>query len=332
MIKIRKIKNISKLEFREELGDPFIIRMYHKDNYPVPENMGVKLEDLKGRNIGNDFDHEKDWKMYHGSRVPGFPSHPHRGFETITLVLDGYVDHFDSNGASGRYGPKDVQWMTAGSGMQHSEMFPLLKDGERNKLELFQIWLNLPKKDKFVDPYYKMLWGKDIPQYIETTDNNKAYVDIIAGQYKGLKALSPNPNSWANDKKNNVTILNIKLEKNSTITLPKVSNSLNRNLYFYKGNSDIIIEDKNIAPSTSLKLCGNSEIEIKNTDSDNYILVLEGEPINEPVVNRGPFVMNTDEEIEKAYRYFKETQFGGWPWSMRDPVNNKEDDIFAKYK
>jgi quercetin 2,3-dioxygenase len=287
--------------------------------------------DLKGKKSGEDFDLKSDWKMYYGKEVPGFPVHPHRGFETITIVLQGYVDHSDSHGASGRYGAGDVQWMTAGSGMQHAEMFPLIHDDKENTLELFQVWLNLPRKDKFVDAYYKMLWAENIPEVVEEDEKkNKAIINVIAGAYKGIESLDPNPDSWANSKNNHVGILTIKLEPGASFTLPSISSSLNRNLYYYKGHS-ITIDNRMIKSNSSIKLTGDQEIQITNGSKDSYLLLLEGEPINEPVINYGPFVMNTMEEIDQAYKDYHATQFGGWPWDRKDPVHPKNIGRFAKY-
>ena len=97
---------------------------------------------------------------------PGFPQHPHRGFETVTFVRRGYIDHSDSLGATARFGRGDVQWLTAGEGIVHCEMFPLLDREHDNPVELFQIWLNLPAEDKMVEPYFTMLWGEDIPHLV----------------------------------------------------------------------------------------------------------------------------------------------------------------------
>ncbi|WP_340679030.1 pirin family protein [Paraglaciecola sp.] len=120
--------------------------------------------------------------MYHGQRVPDFPAHPHRGFETITVVNQGIVDHADSNGVAGRYGGDDTQWMTAGKGLQHSEMFPLLKTDQGNPLVLFQIWINLPAQNKLVEPGYTMLWREDIP-IVEVKDpnNRESRIQVVTG-------------------------------------------------------------------------------------------------------------------------------------------------------
>ncbi|SES99670.1 hypothetical protein SAMN05660297_01139 [Natronincola peptidivorans] len=328
----KSIISVKDFKFREDPGDPFIARMHHLDYYPKGNgHQGVSKTDLKGKNIGEDFDFSDDWKMYYGKEVPGFPVHPHRGFETITIVLQGYVDHSDSIGATGRYGAGDVQWMTAGSGIQHAEMFPLVHDDKENTMELFQVWLNSPSKDKFVDCYYKMLWAEDIPVVEEVDESgNKAIINVIAGSYKDIKSLDPNPNSWANNRTNHVGIWTIHLEPGASFTLPSVSPTLNRNLYFYKGSS-ISIDSTSIKSNSSLKLAGNEEIKVLNGNEDSFLLLLEGEPINEPVVNYGPFVMNTMEEIQQAYKDYKATSFGGWPWDRKDPVNSKALGRFAKY-
>ena len=163
---MQKIKQIKPLGFPWETQDPFLFCAYHKDNYPKGNSeMGIDLNDLKGRNIGSDFTLKNGWRMYHGSKIPGFPYHPHRGFETITINKLGVVDHSDSLGAKGRFMEGDVQWMTAGKGIQHSEIFPLIHQDKPNTLEIFQVWLNLPKSKKFVEPHFKMLWKESIPVF-----------------------------------------------------------------------------------------------------------------------------------------------------------------------
>ena len=139
--------------------DPFLFCAHHYDEYPGGnENLGPNAS-LAGRNIGQDFAGKDGWNMYHGQKIPGFPAHPHCGFETVTLANIGLVDHSDSLGATGRFGNGDVQWLTSGKGVQHAEMFPLLNKDE-NPFEIFQLWLNLPSKSKGVDPYYEMLWER----------------------------------------------------------------------------------------------------------------------------------------------------------------------------
>ena len=180
-----------------ETSDPFLFCMYHNDYYPQGnENLGPAAS-LQGRNIGQDFEGKDRWHMYHGSVVPGFPQHPHRGFETVTIMRHGYVDHSDSLGATARYGPGDVQWLTAGKGIVHSEMFPLLKQDAPNRLELFQIWLNLPGKDKFVEPHFAMLWDHQIPKHIQRDARNReTEVIVVAGRVGNSLAPAPPPHSW----------------------------------------------------------------------------------------------------------------------------------------
>jgi redox-sensitive bicupin YhaK (pirin superfamily) len=136
--------------------------------------------------------------MYHGETVPGFPAHPHRGFETVTIVRRGLIDHSDSLGATARFGGGDVQWLTAGRGIVHAEMFPLVDEANANPLELFQIWLNLPAHSKMAEPHFTMLWAEDIPRRTATDANGGATEIVgIAGRVGGIAPPSPPPKSWA---------------------------------------------------------------------------------------------------------------------------------------
>lgn len=145
---------------------------------------------------GADFDPSSPYRMYHGDRIPGFPQHPHRGFETITATMEGIIDHTDSCGNGGRYGEGDLQWMTAGGGVVHGEMFPLVNQTDDNPTRFFQIWLNLPAKSKMVEPSFKMHWKQQVNK-IERDDGSS--LTLFAGEYKGLKGEDPPPNSWAAD-------------------------------------------------------------------------------------------------------------------------------------
>jgi redox-sensitive bicupin YhaK (pirin superfamily) len=281
--------------------------------------------------MGDDFIIKDGFRMYHGKTVPGFPGHPHRGFETITVVRKGIVDHADSMGAAGRYGDGDVQWMTAGKGVQHSEMFPLIKKDQENPMELFQIWLNLPAKKKMVEPHFKMLWREAIPNY-EYTDGNKktTKVEVIAGKIGKYKAPTPPPNSWAADPKNEVAVWNIKMQAGAVFTLPKTSVGINRTIYFYEGTT-LKLAETNINPYSAVELLPNVDVALFAGDTEVSILVLQGRPIGEQVMQYGPFVMNTKEEINQAFEDYHKTQFGGWPWPKYDQVHDRTKSRFAKH-
>lgn len=321
---------IKPLGFPWETKDPFLFCAHHRDEYPIGnENMGLDSKDLNGRRIGEDFEIKDGFRMYHGKTVPGFPYHPHRGFETITINKEGFVDHTDSLGAAGRFGTGDIQWMTAGSGIQHSEMFPLVYDDKPNPLEIFQVWLNLPKKSKMVNPHFKMLWKEMVPCIIEKDDlNNEIKIDVIAGSLNGTNAPKTTPDSWAADPANNVAVLTIEMDANAKWTLPKSSADTTKTLYFYKGNN-IQIENKNVNEYHLIEVKSDEDIEIVNGDSKSFFLMLEGKPINEPVVKYGPFVMNTEEEIRQTMKDYGKTQFGGWPWPEAEQTHVRDKSRFA---
>lgn len=324
------VKNITPLGSPWRASDPFLFCAYHNDKYPAGNGkLGIDPDKLTNRNIGQDFQIKDGFRMYHGSAVPGFPYHPHRGFETITVVKQGIIDHSDSLGAAGRYSAGDVQWMTAGKGVQHSEMFPLVNEDKGNSLELFQIWLNLPKQSKMVDADFKMLWKEDIPVVIYSDDEErKTTIDLIAGELSGKRSLDPTPDSWASDPENEVSVMTIVMEPEAIWTLPAASEGVNRTLYFYEGNN-IEIEGQKISSGNSIVLEGENEVEIKNGGERTKLLLLQGKPINEPVVQYGPFVMNTEQEIQQAFADYRRTQFGGWPWPETEQVHGKTAERFA---
>ncbi|MGB5237290.1 MAG: pirin family protein [Flavobacteriaceae bacterium] len=315
-----------KLGLPWETQDPFLFCVYHMDHYPKGNDQMGPDASLDGRILGNDFTIKDGWRMYHGHHVPGFPYHPHRGFETITIVNKGYCDHSDSLGAAGRFGQGDVQWMTAGRGVQHSEMFPLLNRDEENPLELFQIWLNLPKKAKFVEPHFKMLWHEEIPIIRE----ENAEIKVIAGQWREQLAPEPAPDSWAKNVEHKVAIWNIHIAPGGRLVLPNAQTGVNRSLYFYDGDT-LKLDGMSIESGEGADLDPQFETLIENGSEKAHLLVLQGLPISEPVVQYGPFVMNTQPEIEKAMEDYRLTRFGGWPWPYPDQVHEREKGRFALY-
>ncbi|MDW3176981.1 MAG: pirin family protein [Acidimicrobiia bacterium] len=305
--------------------DPFLFCAHHVDDYPQGDGTMAPDASLSGREIGSDFSGTDGWSMYHGSSVPGFPQHPHRGFETITFARRGVIDHSDSLGATARFSSGDVQWMTAGSGIVHSEMFPLVNTDADNPLELFQVWLNLPAVDKLVDPYFTMLWSENIPR-LELPDGGQ--VTIIAGRLGDVDPPTPPPNSWAARDESDLAIWHITLPAGSKWTVPVNDPASSRVLYQFAG-AGLTIGDQRLPARTGAQVRSGIEIEIAATDEAVEVLLLQGAPIGEPVAKYGPFVMNTREEIEQAFADYQETQFGGWPWPTDGPVHPATDDRFA---
>ena len=325
------IRKIEKLGFPWKTPDPFLFCVYHQDAYPKGNIAFGPAASLEGRSLGNDFALHNAWRMYHGKEIPGFPVHPHRGFETVTVVRKGIVDHSDSLGGAGRYGHGDVQWMTAGKGIQHAEMFPLLNREGPNPLELFQIWLNLPGTSKFAEPHYVMLWKEQIPLVsIMDASGKETRVEIVAGSLQGTSAPDPAPDSWAASPENEGAIWYIQMEPGASWNIEPASNGVKRTLYFFAGEQ-IMISDISITSGNAIDLDANQKIMIKNDNKDSRFLLLQGLPIRETVINHGPFVMNSEEEIRQTIHDYQETRFGGWPWSRPDPVHPREKGRFARY-
>ena len=326
------ILEILPLGFPWQTLDPFLFCVHHDDAYPAGNDRMGPAASLAGRNIGQDFEGKDGWRMYHGETVPGFPQHPHRGFETVTVVRRGYIDHSDSLGATARFGKGDTQWLTAGEGIVHCEMFPLVDQSKPNPLELFQIWLNLPAEDKLVKPHFAMLWDRDIPrQSFKDDEGRKTDVTIVAGSLEGKRAPSPPPHSWASRGDTDVAIWCIRMDPGARWTLPAAANQKTiRTLYFFKGSS-IDIGGHSLHEHAAAVVRSQESIVLTAGDEECEILLLQGRPIGQPVAQHGPFVMNTRAEIQKAISDYQRTQFGGWPWPSDDPVHRREEGRFAKH-
>src|SRR5690606_14167917 len=262
--------------------DPFLFCVHHRDDFPQGDGTLGPQADRSGRRLGNDFSGKDGWRMYHGDVVPGFPRHPHRGFETVTVTRRGFIDHSDSLGATARYGEGDVQWMTAGKGIVHAEMFPLLDAKHANPTELLQIWLNLPRKHKFADPYFSMFWSSRIPERMLEDDRGaKTKIRVVAGTFGASRALAPPPDSWASDDQAEVAIWTLEMAAGARLTLPKVSAGADRALYFYRGQS-LEVAGRSLPVNVGLRLEPALDISLKNGSQPSELLLLQGRPIGEP--------------------------------------------------
>jgi quercetin 2,3-dioxygenase len=316
------------LGFQWPTVDPFLFCVHHLDQYPAGNGrFGPPPESLAGRQIGSDFEPLDGWRMYHGEDVPGFPQHPHRGFETVTLVRQGLIDHSDSLGAAARFGSGDTQWLTAGAGIVHSEMFPLLDTANPNPAELFQIWINLPAADKMVDAYFTMMWAADIP----VVEFDGGSVTVVAGQLGDAKPAPPPPNSWAARDDAEVAIWVLRLDAGAAWTMPPTAHDdVVRTVYFFEGGT-LSIGGHPLKASTGAVVDSEHAVVVRAGDTAIECLVLQGRPIGEPVAQYGPFVMNTKAEIDQTFADYQRTAFGGWPWDADGPVHGAEPRRFARH-
>jgi hypothetical protein len=307
--------------------DPFLFCVHHVDHYPAGNDALAPAASLAGRAIVQDFAGKDGWRMYHGRTVPGFPQHPHRGFETVTVVRRGFIDHSDSMGATARYGAGDVQWLTAGAGIRHAEMFPLVERERDNPLELFQIWLNLPAARKMAAPHFAMFWSEEVPHVVPEAG---VAVTLVAGALHGQVPPAPPPASWASRSDADVAIWTLRLAAGAAWALPPAAPGSNRRLYLHRGGALGIGEETLSAGRwADLDAAASSRLEARDGDVD--VLLLQGRPIGEPVAQYGPFVMNTRAEVQQAFADYQRTGFGGWRWDRDDPVHERDAGRFARY-
>lgn len=233
----------------------------------------------------------------------GFPEHPHRGFVTVTYMLEGRFEHKDSQGNSGKLGPGDVQWMTAGSGLVHSEMPEKEFSKTGGRLHGFQLWINLKKTDKWIKPDYQDVPSTRIPQV--STPDGKVSARVIAGNYLDAKAvintLTP------------ILYLHFTLQPGGQV-VQSVPENYNAFAYVIDGEG-LFGKDKTAVGEKKLIVFENDGEIISIRESDNAkspldVLLIAGMPLNEPIVQYGPFVMNTREEMDKTLEDFRNGRIG----------------------
>ncbi len=223
--------------------------------------------------------------------------------------------------------------MTAGRGIVHCEMFPLLDPDGPNPLELFQIWLNLPAADKMVEPYFTMLWSHETPTVIAEPSDDGAIVDItvIAGSLASATAPAPPPNSWASKAEADVAIWHLRFDPGARWTMPAAANDESHRLLYAFSGSWLTVDGERLDAGTGAVLDSSRPLELVAGDGGVECMVLQGRPIGEPVAQYGPFVMNTQAEIQQAFEDYRRTQFGGWPWGSDDPNHGPTPRRFARH-
>ncbi|MBP3944458.1 pirin family protein [Sphingobacteriaceae bacterium WQ 2009] len=233
------------------------------------------------------------------SEIPkGVGVHPHKGFETVTIAYKGRVEHGDSSGGGGVIGEGDVQWMTAASGVLHKEFHETEWSKKGGEFQMVQLWVNLPAKDKKSAPKYQALKNAEINRY--QLPDGTGELEVIAGEYQGVQGSASTFTP--------IHMYNLKAKAGS---ISSYSFPANYNTIALVLSGEILVNNQELVPTDHVALLKNEgeefTIEVKE---DAVVLVLSGEPINEPIAHYGPFVMNTQEELREAFEEFNQGKFG----------------------
>ena len=269
-----------------QVGDGFTIRR------PLP-NQGLKqlspflLLDHAGPTVVSPSDYQR-----------GVDEHPHRGFETVTIVYDGAIEHRDSAGHAGKIGPGDVQWMTAGAGVVHEEKHGRAFSRQGGTLEMIQLWVNLPKVHKMTRPRYQEITADRIPVITQAG----SVIRVIAGTYEGHRG----PAQTFTE----ITMLDLQVSAGSAVTL-SLPEQRNTGVYLLAGHAEINASTVEEAQFVTFGKQGQ-EIIIQ-AHADSKLLLLSGEPIDEPMASYGPFVMNNSQELVQAVQDYEQGKMGSLP-------------------
>ncbi len=288
---MNEIKQIEKVFHRPAnpgmAGDGFRVYNYFPSGYKVRERISPFLM--------LDFNPAFDFGTSNTPR--GVDVHPHKGFETVTIAYKGSVEHYDSSGNSGVINPGDVQWMTAGSGILHKEFHEREFSKKGGPFEMIQLWVNLPKKDKLTTPKYQSLVGSEMNKV--TLPGESGEVSVIAGSFNGVKGSASTFTE--------INMLNILLNKNGEMTTD-IEAAHNTAILVVEGEIEVNGKSAKLHDFVLFKNEGET-ITIKATEK-SVLLLLSGVPINEPVAQYGPFVMNTQEELQETFREYQAGKFG----------------------
>ncbi len=271
------------------VGDGFRVSNF----FPSGNDLGQRLSPFLL------LDYNAPYTFPPSAQTKGVGAHPHRGFETVSIAYDGYVEHHDNFGNHGIIGPGDVQWMTAGSGLLHKEYHEKEFSKSGGLFHFIQLWVNLPKAQKMHPPRYQELLKQNMG-YVDLPDNG-GKVRIIAGEYNGVKGPA--------ETFTPMHLFDISLKANGKAQF-EVPGSYNTAALVLKGKAKF--NEETIVEAGHLVLFSNTdgEIRIDSQDDDTLVIILSGEPINEPIYQHGPFVMNSREEIIAAFKDFQEGKMG----------------------
>lgn len=278
MAELRKVISVTKTTPTLEGAG---VRLHRVFGYPeVPKLDPFLLMDHFGSDDPTDY-------------LPGFPDHPHRGIETVTYMIQGYVDHRDSLGNGGTIGSGDVQWMTAGSGIIHQEM-PKEYEGS---MVGFQLWVNLPKANKMMDPRYRDIHHSDIPK----VDVDGACIKVIAGDVEGVKGP-------VQDLVVDVEYLDVNLPPGKFFVRHHPEDHIVF-AYIFGGSAHFTPTDGTVSAGHLIIYGVGDRTEIIAGDYGARLILISGKPLNEPIAWKGPIVMNTDEELVEAFREYRDGTF-----------------------
>ena len=243
-------------------------------------------------------DYNSKYNFSPSANLLGVGAHPHRGFETVTIAYKGKVQHHDSTGGGGIIGEGDVQWMTAGSGILHKEYHEEEFNRSGGEFQMVQLWVNLPAKDKMTEPKYQAITNAEIGRYELPDDGGE--VEVIAGEFNGTQGTATTFTP--------VHLYNLKLKKGASVKLDFPAHYTTAMLMI---EGEARINETEAAPTDNLVLFKRDGEEILvEAETDSVILVMSGEPIEEPIAAYGPFLMNTQEEISQAFEDFQSGKFG----------------------